>query len=132
MPEAGFSLIEALAATVIATVAVVGLAYTFGLGRSFINRFEVARAALGIAQQRLELLHTEPLGSADFSEDSLHVRPFNHAGRELGTECWAVTWYDDPATPGMTHDLKRVTVTVRWMQGSVADSVIMSRLFYPI
>src|SRR2546426_12733052 len=40
LTEQGFSLIEAVVATVIAALAVVGLAHTFGLGRAFINRFE--------------------------------------------------------------------------------------------
>lgn len=119
-----------MVAAVIAVLAVIGLAHTFGLGRAFINRFEVARAALGAAQERLELLQVTPRSSADFSPDSLHVRPFTHFGRQVGTEEWAVTWYDDPAMPG-TNDLKRVTVTVRWIQGSLADSLSLSRLFQP-
>jgi len=127
----GFSLIEALVAMVIATLAVMGLAHTFGLGRAFINRFEVARAALGVAQQRLEILHTERQDSEDFSGDSLHVRPFEHAGKVLGTEEWAVTWYDDPATE-ISHDLKLVTVTVHWNFGTQADSISLSRKFFPI
>jgi Tfp pilus assembly protein PilV len=128
--EAGFSLMEAIVATVIATVAVVGLAYTFGQGRALINRFEMARAALGVAQQRLELLHVEPRTSDAFSTDSLHVRPFVHAGRQAGFEEWAVSWYDDPSTP-TANDLKKVTVIVRWTQGSLSDSVSLSRLFLP-
>ena len=121
-----------LLAAVGTTLAVMGLAHTFGLGRAFINRFEVARAALGVAQQRLEILHTEPRDSEDFSSDSLHVRPFERAGRVLGTEEWAVTWYDDPATPGVSHDLKLVTVTVHWNFGTQADSISLSRKFFPI
>ena len=122
---------EALAATVIATIAVVGLAHTFGLGRAFINRFEVARAAMGVAQERLEKLHLTRRDSEDFSTDSLHVRPFEHAGREIGTEEWAVTWYDDPGTPNITADMKKVTVTVRWGLGSLIDTVSVSHLFSP-
>src|SRR5262249_5885492 len=83
--EARFTLVEALVAAIIAVLAVVGLAHTFGLGRAFINRFEVARAALGAAQERLELLQITPRTSADFSPDSLHVRPFSHSGRDVGT-----------------------------------------------
>ena len=91
----------------------------------------MARAALGVAQQRLEILHVEHRDSIDFSTDSLHVRPFEHAGRQIGTEEWAVSWYDDPATPNMVDDLLRVTVTVRWNFGSLPDSVSLSRLFLP-
>jgi hypothetical protein len=118
-----------MVATVIATVAVIGLAYSFALGRSFISRFEVARGALAVAQQRLELLH----GSADPTAmaDSLHQRPFNHGGRQMGMEEWTVTWYDDPGTTTTTQDLKLVTVSVRWTMGSVSDTVRQSRLFLP-
>jgi hypothetical protein len=118
-----------MVATVIATVAVIGLAYSFSLGRGFINRFEMARAGLATAQQRLELLHetTDPTAMAD----SLHERPFNHGGREAGVESWTVAWYDDPGTPGSSQDLKLVTVTVRWSMGGLADSVRLSRLFLP-
>ena len=128
--SAGFSLVEAMVATIIATIAVVGLAYSFGLGRSFINRFEVARAAMAVAQDRLDILHVTRRSADDFSPDSVHIRPFNHAGRETGVEQWTVAWYDDPATP-TSDDLKKVTVTVRWTQGSLTDSISLSRLFLP-
>jgi len=130
--ESGFSLIEAIASTIIATVAVVGLAHTFGLGRSFINRFEMARAALGAAQQRLEQLHPTVRTSVEFSTDSVHVRPFNHAGREAGTEEWTVSWYNDPdVSTAPSNDLKRVTVRVFWKQGTTTDTVALTRLFLP-
>ena len=118
-----------MVATVIATVAVIGLAYSFSLGRSFIDRFEVARAALNIAQQRLELMH----GNLDPEAwaDSLHQRPFNYSGREIGLEEWTVSWYDDPGTSTTTQDLKRVTVSVSWSMGGQADTVSLNRLFLP-
>ena len=116
-----------MVATVIATVAVLGLAYTFSLGRGFINRFEIARAALNAAESRLDQLH-DNLDSPDFSTDSTHVRPFNHAGREVGLEEWNVTWFDDPATFD-SQDLKRVQVVVSWRLGGIPDTVRLSRLF---
>lgn len=129
--EAGFSLVEAIAATVIGTIAVIGLAYSFSLGRSFINRFEVARAGLGVAQQRLDLLRGIPKDSLGLlAGGSTHVRSFQHGGREVGTEEWTVSWFDDPATAG-ANDLKRVTVRVLWSRGSIADTVTLTRLFLP-
>lgn len=128
--EAGFSLVEAIVATVIATIAVVGLAHTFGLGRSFINRFETARAALGVAQQRLEVLQAGSDPSSNLASGTLHFGPFNHGGHQIGTEEWVVSWYDDPATPDST-DLKRVTVRVFWSQGTISDTVALTRLFLP-
>lgn len=120
-----------MVAAVVATLALMGLAHTFSLGRSFINRFEMARAGLSVAQQRLELLGVESRSSANLSTDSLHVRPFDHGDRDVGTEMWRVDWYDDHATPTLRHDLKRVTVTVRWTLGADTDSVSLSRLFLP-
>jgi hypothetical protein len=121
---------EAIVATVIATIAILGLAYSFGQGRSFIDRFEVARVALGVAQARMERLSFLPLAS-----DSLEVgahpaspNPFVFDGRMLGTESWRVETADDPFT-AETDDMKRVTVTVTFATGSVGDSVVLKRLF---
>ena len=36
--QSGFTLVEAIVATTIATIAVVGLAYSFGTGRALVNR----------------------------------------------------------------------------------------------
>ena len=127
--ERGVSLIEAVAASVIAAIAVIGLAYSFGLGRANINRFELARAAFATAQARLDILHSDPKIGFEFSMDSLHVRPFNHAGRDVGSETWMVTWYDDPLTR-TENDLRKVTVKVGWQLGATTDTVSMTRLFY--
>jgi len=43
--ERGFSLAEALTGATISVIAVMGLAYSFGVGRGLVNRYEVARAA---------------------------------------------------------------------------------------
>ena len=53
-----------------------------------------ATLGTGEDQQRLDVLHTRPRGSEDFSTYSLHVRPFNHAGREAGAEEWTVSCGD--------------------------------------
>ena len=47
---------EALTAATISVIAVLGLAYSFGVGRGMVNRYEVAHAALGEAQAQLEAL----------------------------------------------------------------------------
>jgi Tfp pilus assembly protein PilV len=126
----GFTLVEVLAASVISILAITGLAYAFGSGRALINEFEAERAALAAAQQRLEILSVTPATSVDF-DDSTHARPFNHEGRRVGTERWFVSWYDDPTTPGVTHDLRRVTVRVQWSRESRADTISLTRLFLP-
>ena len=121
---------EVLTAVVIATLAVVGLAYSFGLGRSFIDRFEVARAALGVVEGRMDSLTTIPPTSTDLTI-GLHPTtplPFVYEGQAMGTESWSVAWFDDPGTAG-THDMKRVTARVVWTQMGAADTVQQTRLF---
>lgn len=129
-PEQGFSLIEALIATVIAVIAVLGLAYTFSVGRGQVSRFEVARAALGVAESRMETLlrlHDTTPGS-----DSLVVGyrsptfAFTYQGAPLGTTWWHLDPYDDPDLPD-NPDLKRLVVCVRWSTVT-PDSIQFSQL----
>jgi prepilin-type N-terminal cleavage/methylation domain-containing protein len=128
--QGGFSLMEVLAATVIATIAIVGLAYTFGMGQSFIQRFETGRSALAVAEGRLDLLGVLPASSPDLTlgDHPASPLPFQADGTTVGTETWRVDTYDDPGTSFMTDDLKKVTVTVTWRFGSTQDSLRLSRL----
>jgi type II secretory pathway pseudopilin PulG len=129
----GFSLIEALTATVIAVLAVLGLAYTFGVGSGLINRFEVARVALGQAESRMERLllleDTEPTSDSLVVGYNSPATPFACAGVTVGTMGWRIESYDDPDIPGST-DLRRVVVCVRW-NTSGPDSVQFSHLIAP-
>jgi type II secretory pathway pseudopilin PulG len=128
--QGGFSLIEALTATVIAVIAVLGLAYTFGVGRGQVARYEVARIALGEAESRIERL----LLLADTSPNSDSLRlgyrspasVFAYAGSPIGTAWWHVDPYDDPDLPA-SPDLRRLVVCVRW-NTSLPDSVQFSQL----
>jgi Tfp pilus assembly protein PilV len=126
----GFSLIEAITATVIAVIAVLGLAYTFSVGRGQVSRYEVARAALGEAENRMERLLL--LENSNPSSDSLAVgyasatSAFTYAGATLGTTWWHVEPYNDPDLPD-DPDLRRLVVCVRW-NTSVPDSVQFSQL----
>jgi hypothetical protein len=128
--ENGFSLVEAITATVIATLAVIGLAYSFSQGRGLIDRFEIARAALGTAQARMERLTFLPLDSDSLVDGSHPVTPndFLFEGRVIGSEAWRVEAFDDPTT-SETDDMKRVVVSVRFQTGALQDSVTLSRLF---
>ncbi len=128
--EAGFSLMEVIIATVIATVAVIGLAYTFGMGRGFINRFEVSRVALAAAEARVEALAA--LNAADtMATPGQHMCYLKAGDTVLGTEFWTIDWANDPAddTPVDLNqrDLRRATVTVVFRQGSAPDSVQIVR-----
>ena len=131
--ERGFSLMEAIVATVIAVIAVLGLAYSFGQGRAMISRYEIARAALAATQDEMETL------SATLSSDPAlalgsHNRPFVLGGQTLGTVRWTVTAFDDPAdgidpADANPFDLKQVAVSVSWTVGFNPDSTSLSRFF---
>ena len=128
---------EAITGTVIATIAILGLAHSFGIGRALINRYEVARVALGVAQSRIETLRTEAQGAPDFDIGVHGPYDFAAGGATLGREYWTVAWVDDPidgtggGDPDGGRDLKRVVVTVAWGQGIEADSLQVSGRFLP-
>jgi hypothetical protein len=126
---------EVIVATIIATIAVVGLAYSFGLGRSFITRFERKRTASAAARARLETLAVTPGTAPELVAPSTHTVPFQLDGKTLGAETWQVSWVDDPAD-GLAgagdwnpNDLKRVTVEVTYRMGTITDTVTVTRLF---
>ncbi len=129
LDERGFSLMEALTAATISVIAVLGLAYSFGVGRSMVNRYEVARAALGEAQSQLEaltlLLTTDPTLAIGYAASPT---PFRYEGAARGTSYWRVVPYDEPNLPG-TSNLKRVIMTVRWRSAARSDSVSLERLW---
>lgn len=129
--ERGISLTEAMTAATLSVIAVLGLAYSFGEGRALVDRYEIARAALGEAQSQLESM---TLWSRTDAQLAFGYRstptPFLYEGVQRGTSQWVVTAVDDPVLTG-TQDLKRVVVTVRWRQGSRADSLSLERLWLP-
>ena len=129
LDERGFSLMEALTAATISVIAVLGLAYSFGVGRSMVNRYEVARAALGEAQSQLEaltlLLTTDPTLAIGYAASPT---PFRYEGATRGTSYWRVVPYDEPNLPG-TINMKRVIMTVRWRSAARTDSVSLERLW---
>jgi len=139
LAEKGFSLIEAVVATVIAVIAVTGLAYSFGQGRAMIGRYEIARAALAAAQDEMEVLSLtaatdSTLALAAGNAPGYHGKPFVLDGQTLGTVQWVVTPYDDPADgTGVADpdpfDLKKVDLTATWTIGFIPGSVSLSRLF---
>ena len=121
---------EVVVSSVIAVTAVIGLAHTFSLGRSQIDRFEVARGALANAQKQMERLTVLPPSDPDLQigQHPATTIPFTYEGTSMGSESWAVAWFDDPGTAG-ANDLKRVTVEVLWTQGALTDTVRLTRLF---
>jgi hypothetical protein len=126
---------EVVVATVIAVIAVVALAYSFGSGRNLVNHYELARVALAAAQRRLELLGPLPATAAEFQvgrHPGSGTFDFQVDGHTLAHETWTVTAFDDPANgtgPPNHLDLRQVTVTVSWGRQSPAESVELTRLF---
>ena len=126
--ERGFSLMEALTAATVSVIAVMGLAYSFGVGRALVDRYEVARAALGEAQSQLEALTLLPNTDLTLALGyAAPLTPFQYGGATIGSENWRVLPYDEPNLPGAIN-LKRVVVTVRWQQNTQSDSLSLERL----
>jgi hypothetical protein len=132
--QRGFSVLEVVAGTVISVLAIVGLAYSFGLGRGLLDRHGVARAALGTAQRRMEILSTRPASALVPGSDSTRV--FYFSGVAVGVEHWSVEWVDEPADSlgasdldGDPNDVKRVTLRVLWGSGLDADTIRLVRTF---
>lgn len=129
--ERGFSLMEALTSATISVIAVLGLAHTFAMGRSLVDRYEVARVALSEAESQLEALTTRPEGDPTLAIGyASPATPFLYQGATLGSQYWRVVAYDEPHLPGYVN-LKRVVMTVRWQQGSRTDSLSLDRLWLP-
>lgn len=127
-PESGFSLIEVIVATVIAAIAVMGLAYSFGNARGLVNRYEVARVALAAAQRRMERLSVLPAAAGDLLPNSTHDEDVVLNGEVVAHTSWSVTPFTDPAT-GSSQVLKKVVVKVTWSAGATADELQLTRLF---
>ena len=131
--ERGLGLMEVVVSTVIATLAVMALAWSFNTARTLVNSYELARVGLAAAQRRMEMLAALPPGS-DSLAISRSFGPFAVVvdGIPVARESWRVTAYTDPPVghPAGTPDLARVTVTVSWtVPGTPDDSLRLTRLF---
>lgn len=135
--QRGFSLIEVMVAMVIAVIAVLGLAHSFGAGRALIDRYETARAASALVEGRVETLAslaTRDLFDPALTEGTHGPAPITLSGDRTGDESWFVEWVDDPldglAGPGDPdpNDYKRVTVAITWTQGATSDTVQLTRI----
>jgi len=124
-------LAEIVAATLIATLAVVGLAYSFGVGRGLIDRYQVARRAMGRAQLVVDSLVTvPPLALNSGSQTFWTGYPTS------GITRWTISWVDDPIdrTAGSSppdlnpNDMKRILVEVSWQIASARDTLRMTRI----
>jgi hypothetical protein len=117
-----------MAAMLITVVAIMGLAHTFGLGTSFIDRYATARAALARANGQLENVRGQVksgagLANAD-SSSSILLAP-----GQAGMLHTVIEGQDDPADgTGGAADYFRVTASVSWTQAGMTDSVQVATL----
>jgi hypothetical protein len=123
----GIGLFEVIAGTLIATLAVLGLAYSFGVGRGLIDRYQVARAAMGEAQKMADSLAAEPPASLASGSETFWL-----AGQPLGTTSWIVTHVDDPGdnvpSDPNPYDMNRLSILVTWQLGGSTDTLGLTRL----
>ena len=108
---AGFSLIEALSATVFLSVALLGLASSAVSLTRGEKSADSTSAAHGLVTQKLEQLRSLPLDAVapgNYTDDSNPLRPDGTSGG-IFTRSWVVSVNDTP-TPG----LRTITVTVAW------------------
>ena len=130
----GFSLMEAVVATVIAVLAAIGLAYSFGIGRGNVNRFEAARMADSRAQGRMEYL-SSVLASDPHSADLVAGThpdtpiPFEVHGDLLGWEYWRVDTVPEAAPSTIRGQMALLTVEVAWQMAGTPDTARYQRLF---
>ena len=131
--ERGFSIMEVIVASLIAVVAILGLAHSFGVGRGLIDRYAMAREARAIAQRRIETLSTLPLTDAALSPGQHGPGTVTLYSDIEGVENWWVDPVDDPVD-GLDPDddnpidYMRVRVSVSWAQGSFPDTVTLWRM----
>lgn len=131
LDERGIGLAEVVASTLIATLAVIGLAYSFGIGRGLIDRYQVARLALSRAQ-----LLVDSLGTRRPGELLNGSQPFWLPGNAPpGIETWVITPVDDPidgtqamGTDDQPVDLQHIHVVVSWRLGGAVDSMGLDRI----
>jgi Tfp pilus assembly protein PilV len=111
--QRGLSLVEALVTIGIMSVGVLGLSMSsIQLSRTA-KWADMSSAATALANERLELIRSQPLGSAQHTPGSYSGGTMQANGVANGpyTITWVVSANDTP-----TWGLRRVTVTAAWNQ----------------
>src|SRR5512134_276378 len=100
--QAGFTIVEVLVAALVAGVAIVGIALMFGSGSAWVSLLGEDRVALGLAEQRIEVIRdggwrVTPAEWAEANEPAGTPASVAVGGRSFRrTTC---VQYVDPATP---------------------------------
>lgn len=116
--QRGTSLVEAMTACAVATIAVVAMLFALSSGHAGIRGMRVERAALFQAQQKLDQLLALPGTDAQLAVGTHgpETAPLPHGSAQ---RTWIVSWVDDPLdgiAPSDTspQDYRKVEVTVSW------------------
>jgi prepilin-type N-terminal cleavage/methylation domain-containing protein len=123
--QRGLSLIESLVTLAIMSVGVLGLSMSsIQLGRTA-KWADMSAAATALANERLELIRSQPLGSGQHTPGSYTAGTMEANGTANGpyTISWVVSGNDTP-----TWGLRRVTVTASWTQYTSSRQVQVGAL----
>ncbi len=124
--EAGFTLMEAIVATLVSVIAISGLAWSFGQGRAMITAYELERVADATAQASMEWLGSIDPGDANLAIGAHAGVPFVFQNETIGQTGWRVD-LADPSIPGHVG-VHRLSVVVRWTFGGEVDSLVYDRM----
>lgn len=119
--EAGFTLIEVMAAILIVTIVIAGSSFLFVAGRGQVSQQKHYRTATQLAAQKLEELKAgsyTAIASGTTTDSSVTLEDISY-GRSYETVVNANPPY------------KTVTVTIGWMQGSNSRNVSMVTCIAP-
>ncbi|HET8575786.1 MAG TPA: prepilin-type N-terminal cleavage/methylation domain-containing protein [Methylomirabilota bacterium] len=133
--QAGFSILEVIVAAVVVAIAAIGLSVMYSTGQALVQAQGSNRAALQLAQQRIEQIRAGGFGPQalpDLREETTFAGIPNNPGYERTTiitgvcpNDFTVTWANSgdcsPALP--TVEAKRVVVTVRANNGQVGGTL---------
>ena len=123
--ERGISLVESLVTMGIMSVGVLGLsASAITLGRTA-KWADMTSAATALANEQLEVIRSQPLGSAMHTPGNYGGNTFQANGTATGpyTISWVVSANDTPS-----FGLRTVTVTTSWNQYNSARQVQVAAL----
>jgi Tfp pilus assembly protein PilV len=122
---AGFSIIEALAATSLMGIGLLGLSASSLMLARAEKVADMTSAATALTVERIELLRSYPLGDAATNPGTYSGGSLNANGTNGGpfNVAWVVSPINQPA-----EGLKTVTVTTTWTQQNKTRSVRLAAL----
>jgi hypothetical protein len=133
--QSGFGLVDVLVASLVAGIAIVGVALAFGSGSAWVSLLGEDRVALGLAQQRIEVIRdggwrVTPADWAEANEPEGAAALVEVGGRSFRrTTC---VQYVDPATPaGLAEPAHVPACTAGAATGTVRITVTVEQADQP-